>query len=350
MKKALLTIILISIISFICLKESISQESGMSVYKIWDQAKHNGFPDLIRFKNAFYCSFREGNNHCDNTNTGRVRIVRSEDGKNWESVALFELKGTEMREAHLSETPEGRIMVAVGAGYFFNNHFNTLATYVSFSDKSGFNFSSLEKTVVDPQITTSREWIWRVTWNKGIGYGIMYQIHVGKNPDPWEAFLVKTTDGKYYEKLAKIELDGDPNESTIRFDRNDNMYILIRRDKEDRMGFIAESPYPYRELTYNRLKVQLGGPNFQFLNKRQLVIGTRSYEKSGSSTAILMTDLKGNVLKTTKLPSGGDTSYPGMVIHRKKLWVAYYSSHEGKSNIYMGVIFFKDMGVKQKQK
>ena len=34
-------------------------------------------------------------------------------------------------------------------------------------------------------------------------------------------------------------------------------------------------------------------------------------------------------------PSGGDTSYPGMVIHDGKLWVSYYASHEGKAVIYM---------------
>ncbi len=349
LKKGLLSIAVFCIACLSCLNDAVSQEPGMEVYKIWDQAKHNGFPDLTRFKQAFYCAFREGNNHCDNTNTGRVRIIRSEDGKNWESVALFEMKGTEIREARLSETPDGRIMVIAGAGYFFNNHFNSLATYVSFSDKSGFNFSELEKAVVDPRISTPLEWVWRVTWHKGVGYGVVYQIYVGENPDPWEAFLLKTTDGKYYEKLAKIELDGNPSESTIRFDRNDNMYIQIRRDTEDRMGFLAESVYPYRELTYTRMNVKFGGPNFLFLNKHQLIMGSRFYREQPSTTALLLTDLKGNLLKITKLPSGGDNSYPGMVIHRKKLWVAYYSSHEGKSNIYMASVPTKFFSLKKKK-
>ncbi len=35
------------------------------------------------------------------------------------------------------------------------------------------------------------------------------------------------------------------------------------------------------------------------------------------------------------LPSGGDTSYAGMVWHDGVLWVSYYASHEGKSAIYL---------------
>ena len=42
------------------------------------------------------------------------------------------------------------------------------------------------------------------------------------------------------------------------------------------------------------------------------------------------------------LPSGGDTSYAGMVWHNDLLWVSYYSSHEGKTSIYLAKICFKD--------
>jgi len=38
------------------------------------------------------------------------------------------------------------------------------------------------------------------------------------------------------------------------------------------------------------------------------------------------------------LPSGGDTSYPGLLWHEERLWVSYYSSHEGKTSIYLAVL------------
>lgn len=85
---------------------------------------------------------------------------------------------------------------------------------------------------------------------------------------------------------------------------------------------------------FSLLNFRLGGPNFLFMNDNKLVIGTRKYSEK-TSTCILVTNLDEKVLKEFELPSGGDTSYPGMVIHNKKLWVSYYSSHEGKPNIYL---------------
>jgi hypothetical protein len=43
----------------------------------------------------------------------------------------------------------------------------------------------------------------------------------------------------------------------------------------------------------------------------------------------------GKLQEALKLPSGGDTSYAGLVWHAVLLWVSYYSSHEGKSAIYL---------------
>ena len=39
----------------------------------------------------------------------------------------------------------------------------------------------------------------------------------------------------------------------------------------------------------------------------------------------------GKVDELLTLPSGGDTSYPGLVMHDGQLWISYYSSHDGKS-------------------
>ncbi len=42
--------------------------------------------------------------------------------------------------------------------------------------------------------------------------------------------------------------------------------------------------------------------------------------------------------KALKLPSGGDTSYAGLVLHNGLLWVSYYSSHEEKTAIYLAKV------------
>jgi hypothetical protein len=44
---------------------------------------------------------------------------------------------------------------------------------------------------------------------------------------------------------------------------------------------------------------------------------------------------QGKLTPLVTLPSGGDTSYAGLVWHENELWISYYSSHEGKTSIYL---------------
>ena len=49
---------------------------------------------------------------------------------------------------------------------------------------------------------------------------------------------------------------------------------------------------------------------------------------------------KATLTEFMKLPSGKDTSYAGLVWHEDMLWVSYYSSHEGKTSIYLAKVKF----------
>lgn len=208
---------------------------------------------------------------------------------------------------------------------------------VSFSDTKGGNFSPLQKATMDME--PSLDWIWSLTWHKGVGYGVVYQNKVGG----WEAHLLKTTDGINFKHISQLPIDGNPNESTIRFDKEGEMYVLVRREAGDKMGVLAKSRPPYKDWKTEKLTKQLGGPNFFFLDNSTLVMGTRDYRKTGAKTVIYVTDLEGDINNTIELPSGGDTSYPGMVIYKKKLWFVYYSSHEEKTSIYLTKIPIKDL-------
>ncbi|WP_162417273.1 hypothetical protein [Cyclobacterium roseum] len=299
--------------------------------RVWDKAPHNAFPDLIRFKNYFYASVREGNNHMPD-NSGQVRIIRSKDGETWEPVGLLERDDMDVREARLSVTPEGKIMVLTAVG-IYENGYQELYPMVSFSDKKGINFSSLEKTTMD--ITPTLDWIWSLTWHEGTGYGVIYQI----KGEEWETHLLKTQDGKHYSLVAPLEITDRPNEATTRFDKDGKMHVLVRREAGDTMGMLASSKFPYKEWEYHKLPIRLGGPNFLFLDDENIVIGSRDYrDNSARKTGLFLANTKGAVKRSIYLPSGGDTSYPGMVFHKNELWVLYYSSHEEKTNIYLAKI------------
>lgn len=309
--------------------------SNLEVYKIWDQGTHNAFTDIILYRGKFYCSFREGSGHVPGEEDvdGTVRIITSTDGKHWESAAILKTEGYDLRDPKLSVTPDDRLMVIIGGSDYDRHQLNGRLPHVSFSE-DGAHFTDPQPVVIDPDIDSGYDWIWRVTWNDGVGYAIDYQYD-GVN----RIYLVKTLDGILYEKVSELFISGRPNEATIRFSENDEMFISLRREDHGREGLLLRGNPPYKEFSWANLEYRLGGPNFIFLpNTEHIILGTRLYKENEESTGLFLSDYEGNTKLIAEFPSGGDTSYPGLLLHDGFLWVTYYSSHEKKTSIYLSKI------------
>ena len=307
------------------------------IRKIWDAGQHNAFTDLIKFRNSYYCVFREGSGHIPGTD-GVIRILRSGDLKNWDSIALLKKEGIDLRDAKLSVTPDGRLMAILGGSIYKEGKIQGRIPHVAFSDKKGLKFSDPEKASLDPELVSWGNWIWRVTWHKKTGYGIDYQIGPEERKGPSSLCLVRTREGKRFEKVSTIGLDGFPNEATIRFDKSGKMYVLIRRELDDQMGVWATSTAPFTHWEFSKLGVRLGGPNFIFTRNEKIIMGTRVHEGKETYTGIFTGDKAGHFQKVLRLPSSGDNNYPGLLLEKKRLIVSYYSSHEGKTAIYLAII------------
>ena len=81
----------------------------IDVRKIWDRAPHNAFTDLTRFDDHFFCVFREGEGHV--SPDGALRVIASPDGKTWEAAALITSATSDLRDAKITVTPDGRLML-----------------------------------------------------------------------------------------------------------------------------------------------------------------------------------------------------------------------------------------------
>jgi hypothetical protein len=81
----------------------------VKVAKIWDRAPHNAFTDLARWNGTFYCAFREGTGHV--SADGKIRVLKSKDADLWDPAALVALAGYDLRDAHLSVTPDNKLML-----------------------------------------------------------------------------------------------------------------------------------------------------------------------------------------------------------------------------------------------
>ena len=124
------------------------------------------------------------------------------------------------------------------------------------------------------------------------------------------------------------------NETSVVFLEDDTAMCLLRRDSGKRTAMLGTARPPYEEWEWKDLNVRIGGPKMIRVNDRFLAT-VRLYD-GGTRTSLCWIDPgKGKLTEALKLPSGGDTSYAGMVVHEGVLWVSYYSSHEGKSAIYL---------------
>lgn len=307
------------------------------VTKIWDDAPHNAFTDLIRYENKFYCTFREGTGHVpgETGEDGKIRILISEDGEKWESLALLAKKDYDLRDSKLSVTPDGRLMVLMGGSNYDGRKLINRLNHVSFLSKNKKQFSDPKPIKIDKEIRSDYDWLWRVTWFDNIGYGVVYRK---KDNTKSEVFLVKTQNGIDYTLVSALDVEGLPGESTVLINSDAEMLILMRRDRKGKYGLFGSSKPPYKQWEWNDLGIRLGGPNIIPVNDTTYVIGTRSYLEGETRTALFFSGKSGTLRPLIELPSGGDTSYPGMLIYDDTLWVSYYSSHEGNAKIYMAKI------------
>lgn len=296
----------------------------VEVRKIWDQAPHNAFTDLVRYHDRWFCVFREGAGHV--SPDGALRVLTSVDGNTWESAALVTSTDSDLRDAKITITPDGQLMLS-GAGALHDKSKHTHQSLVWFS-KDGRTWSK-PHPVGDPDF-----WLWRTTWHKGTAYGIGY----GCNTDNRLVRLYTSADGKKLDTLVeKLHDVGYPNETSMVFD-GETCYCLLRRDEQPNSGLFGISQPPYKEWEWKDLGARIGGPHMIRLADGRFVAAVRLYD-GGVRTSLVWIDPKsGKLAEFLKLPSSGDTSYAGLVMHDGLLWVSYYSSHEGKTSIYLAKV------------
>jgi hypothetical protein len=307
----------------------------VSVERIWNQAPYNSFGDILFAQGKWFCVFREGQKHAPrpgSEDNGKVRVIWSSDGDHWSSSALLAEEGVDLRDPHLSVTPDGRLMVVAGGSFYPGGIYKGRQSRVMFS-RDGRNWTR-PQPVLKPG-----HWLWRVTWYKGKAYGISkYGLSPSEPPDERRRQdLVTSSDGVHWQVITELKVPAG-DESTVRFLADGRMVALVRRSlPSNNQAYIGVSKAPYQNWEWHAAGVFVGGPNFLVLPDGTMVAGGRYYvngDRANAKTAVGFLQLDSYV-PSLVLPSGGDSSYPGFFYKDGLLWTLYYSSHGGKSEIYL---------------
>ena len=296
----------------------------VEVRKIWDRAPHNAFTDLVRFKDRWFCVFREGQAHV--SADGALRIITSKNGRDWTSTALIKRAEGDLRDAKIAVTPDHRLMLSGAAALHqpAGLRHQTLAWF----SKDGRHWSDPVR-IGDPNV-----WLWRVTWHKQAAYGIGYGTAAEKF-----VRLYLSRDGRQFDALVPNLFDeGQPNEASMLFQPDETALCLLRRDGNPASAKLGIARPPYTNWQWKDLAVKIGGPHLIRLPDGRIVAAIRLYD-GGARTSLAWLDADaGKLTEFLRLPSGGDTSYAGLVWHAGLLWTSYYSSHEGKTSIYLAKV------------
>jgi hypothetical protein len=305
----------------------------LSVERIWDKAPHNAFTDLIRFNDRWVCAFREAPAHKGGVKDSRMRVLASTDAMGWESVGELADPRGDIRDAKLAILPDGRFMLLTAIQLFDQTSGQTHQSIAFFS-------RDLKEWEGPIDVAEPNFWLWGIKFHKGVGYSIGYGT-AGKR----QAQLFRTRDGVTFERVGEpLKVDAPfPNENAIHFDEDDIARLLLRcdpRSGEDKTAFayVGSARPPYTDWTLKRSNLRVGGPALTRTPDGRLLGAGRLYEPKPRMSLFWVDPDAAMLTESLTFPSGGDTSYPGLVWRDGVLHVSYYSSHEGKSSIYFARI------------
>ena len=315
----------------------------LDVRRLTDLKSYCAFTDLVRHRGVWYCVFREGNSHVPGRD-GTIRILTSPDGADWTTAAELAEAGIDLRDPKISATPDGRLMLLMGGSVYDGSSGNEPRSFVSARGRVSFSADGRIWTAPQP-ISIETEWLWRVTWDATSAFGVSYR---NRGESGSTLTLWKSRDGTAYEQIARLLPGGDdwPNETTLRFDADGSLLALARRERGSRTAWLGVSRPPFTEWNWRDTGRMIQGPNFIRATNAWWYAG-RDQPPGDSAIRTVVGRLDhGQAKPLLTLPSGGDTSYPGMVEAKPgELWISYYSSHEGMAAVYLARVAVADAGV-----
>lgn len=307
---------------------------------IWDLSRVSDrertnleFPYLIRFKGHWYCSFREGDRH-GNDPSGRARVIRSEDGRQWQTAALIEWEGGDVRDPRMSVTSDGQLMINSSI-YFIGDPKPDPEPWeqpghrqsVTWLSENGADWSGPYACS-----TGFDTWRWDVAWHDGVGYSVGYSAKDRRGA------LYRTEDGKTWETVVREFFpQGRGTEAALVFDRVGIAYCLLRPagNQADYGMFGVGQPPDYAQWQWHPTRIDaarngqiesgaafgkrtgsiVGGQKLLRLNDGRIVAAVAK----GGLDLFWVDPQRALFTRFVRMADG--VSYPGLAEHDGQLWI-----------------------------
>ncbi len=323
---------------FVCYK-GVADKQGINLIQdsllkadIWEAVStstHNFNTDLCFWKNEFYLIYQNSEYHLFSPKSKLV-LLKSRNCKNWTLVKEFLSKDYELRDPKFAKINNKLFIYALPNLEISPTPFTTVFTFSS----DGIEWKEFEET-------DEHGWLfWRPrTFNDKVWYVSAYWNEHGK------CALFKTVDGIKWEFVSMIYEGEHCDETALEFTSQGDMYITSRLEGDlnwDGGSFtastlIAKASYSFTEWKYKKTHTtRLDGP--VLWRHDSLIFAAGRYEPDiqissfgmGSifnvkRTAIYLL-VEDSLVLLKVLPSGGDTSYPGIAEKDGEIYMSYYTN------------------------
>jgi hypothetical protein len=308
--------------------ETIVTDSWVAV-----SGQHNSNTDLIFWNKTgvIYLIHDHRPFHLGSTDA-KLMIWNSTDAHTWTKVSEFQVPGNDIRDPKFAIIGNRLFLYALKNLGIMATPYQTVYTYTD----DGINWQPFQ------DISQAGWLFWRPKTNDNITWYVPAYWH-----EHGQSILLNSTDGINWNIVATINIGEGNDETAIEFLPDGRMICTARLEgiadsifgNANASTLIATSSYPFTNWS-SHIKstvTRLDGPVlFSYENKTYAVgrnqIGPRTYfTELGSAfsrkrTSLYLVNETTGLTYITDLPSGGDTSYAGVVQNGTELYVSYYTS------------------------
>lgn len=310
-------------------KHSIKQDNGIQYYKVWDSAPHNAFTDITFFKGSFYLICREGSAHV--SNDGAIRVLKSRDGKTFNSVAIFKDPEFDLRDPKILNLGDTTLYVQY-----------CMADRGKKITRNGMNWSKNGADWSNTKVYTEGDvwWLWGIKNVDGKILSTGYNFSHNDNN-----YLFISTQLGDYKPGPRIVGSGTSGEATLESNR-DTVFCAIRATHwslPGYLGFALKNDLNNWKTFEQSKDLIVGGPKLFFLPNGKLYLLTRSKTKDGLTTVLYLVNRSTfSLSQVLILPNAGDKSgdngYAGVVHHDGNLYISYYLTVDKKAQVFIAKI------------
>jgi len=292
------------------------------VRKIYEDGMHCAFTGMAKWKDQYYVSFRRGEQH-DDVPYGDAYVIRSQNLEDWEICAKI-TSGQDERDPSLVAAGD-RLFLYLGSAH-------------------------TETEFIDGQLTKVEGKGWLQTCASYTEDGDMWHAPVPvykRDHFLWHSYrfedafysackcgeFLRSDDGLNWKQISHFPEGVNGETALARLDDGRIIAAIRHRGATHKTSFL-EAPPPYKNWSHWYVRHKMSGPELAVIGNRIIGAG-RSHDpadETGRKTVTSVYEIDIVNKRTTPLldlPSGGDNSYPGMVVEdANTLLVCYYSQHE----------------------